>query len=483
MQPRERHRAPMLILCATAVAARLIVGAHVTDDAYITMRYSRNLSSTGAMSYNPPDAVLGTSTPLWTWVLAAGELAGVRASTTAIAASTVADVVSIVVIMTSPVAGSLGALAASAAIAAWPAYVAYAVSGMETSLYVLTIVAFVAALTRTPGHVAGAAIAASAAALCRPDGALLVVLGSAWLLATASAPAAGRFVALCALLSAPWALYATVRFGSFVPASVSAKAAAGDPWFLSLANVYAYFFHGGYILLTLAAVAGFAAIAKHGHAFWRLWSVWAWSYLGAMTAANGFTHFPWYFVPLLPIYLGAAATAWEEVASRVSIAARHLSGPGARTAAAGVMGAVLLGRMPPLQAHLEAGATGREALYARVAAQLAAIDARCTVAATEIGTIGYYYPGRVLDLVGLVSPEAIGRPPAAVLAESRARWLVTYDTHFSRDVVRSEPFTSLFERQWTVRVGDARSLEVYERRDPVACGHPAQPGQPREPRQ
>ena len=472
MRPRDGHRAPMLILCATAVAARLIVGAHITDDAYITMRYSRNLSSLGAMSYNPPDAVLGTSTPLWTWVLAAGELAGVRASTTAIAASTAADVGSIVLIMTSPVGGSLGALAASAAIAAWPAYVAYAVSGMETSLYVLTIVGFVATLTRRPGAVWPAAVAASAAALCRPDGALLVVLGAGWLLATVSAAAAARFIAMCALLCAPWVVYATARFGSFVPMSVDAKAAAGDPWFLSLANVKAYFFHGGYTALSVAAIAGFALIARHGHAFWRVWSVWAWSYLGAMTAANGFTHFPWYFVPLLPIYVGAAAVAFEAAASRVALAAQHLSGAGVRTAAAGVMGTVLLGRMPALDTHLSAGAAGREALYARVAADLAAIDARCTVAATEIGTIGYHYPGRVLDLVGLVSPEAIGRPAATVLAESRARWLVTYDTHFPRDVVRGEPFASLFERTSTVRVGDARSLEVYERRRPAACGQP-----------
>ena len=470
MRPRDRHRAPMLILSATAVAARLIVGEHITDDAYITMRYSRNLSSLGAMSYNPPDAVLGTSTPLWTWILAAGELAGVRPSTTAIGASAAADVGSIVLIMTSPVAGSLGALAASAAIAAWPAYVAYAVSGMETSLYVLTVVAFVAALTRKSGAVWPAAVAASAAALCRPDGALLVVLGGGWLLATVSAAAAARFVAICALLCAPWALYATARFGSFVPMSVHAKAAAGDPWFLSLVNVKSYFFHGGYAALSVAAIAGFVAIARHGQAFWRVWSLWAWSYLGAMTAANGFTHFPWYFVPLLPIYVGAAAVAFEEAASRVAPAARHLSGAGARTAAAGVIGAVLLARMPALETHLNAGAAGREALYARVAAQLAAIDAGCTVAATEIGTIGYYYPGRVLDLVGLVSPEAVGRPAETVLAESRARWLVTYDTHFPRDVARAEPFRNLFERTSTVRVGDARSLEVYERRGTVRCG-------------
>ena len=70
MRPREGRLLPILVLCLVAIAARLLVGVHITDDAYITMRYSRNLLAAGAMSYNPPDAVLGTSTPLWTWILA-----------------------------------------------------------------------------------------------------------------------------------------------------------------------------------------------------------------------------------------------------------------------------------------------------------------------------------------------------------------------------------------------------------------------------
>ena len=40
-----------VLLCVAAVTARVIVGGHITDDAYITMRYSRNLSASGAMSY------------------------------------------------------------------------------------------------------------------------------------------------------------------------------------------------------------------------------------------------------------------------------------------------------------------------------------------------------------------------------------------------------------------------------------------------
>jgi hypothetical protein len=466
---RDARYASALVLCAAAAAARLSVGTHIVDDAYITMRYSRNLAAAGAMSYNPPDAVLGTSTPLWTWILAAGELAGVAPEKTSVVTAFLADTASIVLILTSPAGHTLAAIVSAATIAAWPGYVTYAVSGMETSLYVLTIVGFAAALSR--GGTSLAAAAASLAALCRPDGALLVVLGTVWTFVAGSRRAALRFALVAALLCAPWSVYAFVQFGSIIPASVSAKASAADPWVLSLQNLGAYFLRGIYAPITILACAGPLLESSR---FFRVWSIWAWSYLVAMTAANGFTHFPWYFVPLLPIYTGAAAMTLERVwnLSRQGRADTVLSTPWVRVAVTLLLSVALLTRMPSLKAYLDETAVGREKLYASVAAELAGVDGHCTVAATEIGTIGYYYPGRVLDLVGLVSPEVVGRPLDQVLAESRARWLVTYDTHFDRAIAGSEPFASVFERRSTFPIGAARTLEIYERRDGARCGRP-----------
>jgi hypothetical protein len=264
-------------------------------------------------------------------------------------------------------------------------------------------------------------------------------------------------------------VYAFARFGSVIPASVVAKSSAHDPWTLSFQNLYAYFSSGPYVWITLLALLGFIAIIKSGDAFWRMWALWAWCYTAAMAAANGFTHFPWYFVPLLPIYTAAAALAVEGIASRAQRVRRIADAPLARAAIAAALMVVLLGRMPALKRYLDSTASGRETLYASVAAQLAAIDPHCTIAATEIGTIGYYYPGRVLDLVGLVSPEVLGRPVGAVLAESRARWLVSYDTHFDRSVAASDGFSSTYARRSSMPVGPARSLEVYERRHAGVC--------------
>ena len=466
MQPESRTLL-VVLLCAGALAARLIVGAHITDDAYITMRYSRNLSAAGSMSYNPPDAVLGTSSPLWTAVLAGGIAVGASPQSTAMVVACLADLISIVVLLTSPVGTSMAAIAAAAAIAAWPAYIVYAVSGMETSFYVAGIVWFVTAASRN--WVFASAIAASLASLARPDGALLVVLGIAWAWRVKGKAAAFRFGLAAAMLCGPWIAYAFIRFGSVIPASVLAKSSANDPWTMSFENLSGYFFTGIYVPLTVLALIGFLWVVKTAGVFWRLWSVWAWTYTAAMTAANAFTHFPWYFVPLLPIYLAAAALGVERLISRASWLTRLADAPAARPLFAAVMVGVLLTRMTPLRSYLDAAASGRETLYASVAAELAAIDPRCTVAATEIGTVGYYYPGRVLDLVGLVSPEVVGLPVDAVLAGSNARWVVSYDTHFDRSAATSDRFTTVFARRSSTPVGPARSLEIYERRNPAAC--------------
>lgn len=456
-----------MVVCAGALAARIVVGAHITDDAYITMRYSRNLAAAGILSYNPPDAVLGTSSPLWTVLLAGGAAVGASPERTASVISPLADLTSIALILTSPVGATLPAIAAAATIAAWPAYVTYAVSGMETSFYVTAIVWFVSAASR--GRIVQAALAASLASLARPDGALLVLLGAAWVCWRKSGADAFTYATVVAWVCLPWTAYAFVRFGSVIPNSVVAKSSARDPWTVSFENLHAYFFSGIYGWVSILALVGFLTLVRSGAAFWRMWSVWAWSYLAAMTAANGFTHFPWYFVPLLPIYTAAATLGVERLITSAGSVKRIVDAPVARTAFATLLVAVLLSRMPTLRNYLDSTASGRETLYASVATELAGIDPHCTVAATEIGTIGYYYPGRVLDLVGLVSPEVLGRPLDSVLARSDARWVVSYDTHFDRGVATSEAFASIFERRSSIRVGDARHLEVYERRIPTVC--------------
>ncbi|HEX9595332.1 MAG TPA: hypothetical protein VF982_00500, partial [Anaerolineales bacterium] len=54
-----------------AFAARLIPGPRTIDDAYITFRYARNILAGNGLVYNPGERVLGTTTPLFAFLLAA----------------------------------------------------------------------------------------------------------------------------------------------------------------------------------------------------------------------------------------------------------------------------------------------------------------------------------------------------------------------------------------------------------------------------
>ena len=64
-------------LVIVALAARLLPGPRTIDDAFITFRYARNLLAGSGFTFNPGEAVLGTTTPLYTLLMAGlGALTG-----------------------------------------------------------------------------------------------------------------------------------------------------------------------------------------------------------------------------------------------------------------------------------------------------------------------------------------------------------------------------------------------------------------------
>ena len=73
---RLKPALPALIV-ALAILARLIPGPRTIDDAFITFRYARNILAGQGFVYNPGEAVLGTTTPLYTLLMAGlGALTG-----------------------------------------------------------------------------------------------------------------------------------------------------------------------------------------------------------------------------------------------------------------------------------------------------------------------------------------------------------------------------------------------------------------------
>ena len=169
---------PVLIV-ALALAARLVPGPRTIDDAFITFRYARNLLAGEGFVYNPGERVLGTTTPLYTLLMAALALpfGGEQAPFLwlALGMNALADAATCLLLwqigkrLNSELAGIATALVWAVA----PYSVTFAIGGLETSLYACLLTGAVWAYLShrrmlTP-------LFASLALLTRPDALILVV--------------------------------------------------------------------------------------------------------------------------------------------------------------------------------------------------------------------------------------------------------------------------------------------------------------------
>ncbi len=159
-----------LIIFGLAVLARLLPGQRVIDDAYITFRYARNIVDGLGFVYNLGEQILGTTTPLYTLLLAllSAMFGTGNLPTLAVLVNALADGVTCALLV--PLGESLSGhkrvgIAAGALYAIAPFSVTFAIGGMETSVYVLLLVA--TALLSLRRHT-GWALTAALALLTRP---------------------------------------------------------------------------------------------------------------------------------------------------------------------------------------------------------------------------------------------------------------------------------------------------------------------------
>jgi arabinofuranosyltransferase len=424
--------------------AALRHGPRVVDDAYITFRYARNLAEGAGLVYNVGERVLGTSAPLYAILLAGLHAltgAAIPALAFALGAACLPACALLGYRLARRAAGPLpAALFVAAALSPQTSLEVFA-SGMETPLYLVGLLGAVELASR--GRDAAAFMVAGALPFVHPDAVLLVpalavAIGASrgrrsWRsLAVGLAPAAFAAAGL-------WLVY-----GSPLPHSVTAKRLAyampmGHAFSrLSetiLEPLLAHKIHAPPLVAGLAATAlGF--ILVFGRSALGALAALAFGgftvlYVAALGVANPLV-FEWYRPPLA-------------LASTYVIAACIANLPRTDRAAA----ALLLAGSAAL--HLVSfrpyDPSGREDVYARAAAVLA-LRPEETVAAPEIGALGWATRGRVLDTAGLVSPAALawlGRPageggsiPPRLVRETSADALVALD-RFLNPALASDP--------------------------------------------
>jgi hypothetical protein len=329
-------------------------------------------------------------------------------------------------------------------------------------------------------------------------------------------------IAIYVLTLAPWLVFATVYFGSPLAHSIVAKSAAYrlEPYsaLLRLIQHYATPFSEhrvlgtgwvavgaiGYLFLSLlgglAMVRGDTARVPEGRGtggrFFPL-VVYPWLYLFAFSLYNPLL-FRWYLAPILPMYtlcilygvhglLGDLAIALAQRSSLAPVfvrrAVRAVEGLLALSAVVMLLNAWTLhpdhgpDRPAPEMAWFKLEQLYRRATLHLVDTQPVTHETR--IAAGDIGVIGYLSGARILDTVGLVSPEAVGYyplPEAAhamtyavstdLIMDGRPDYAILLEVYVRNTLQRSETFAEEYEvyRRWPTDIYGSKGLLVYRRK-------------------
>jgi len=487
---------------ALAIALRLIPGPRTIDDAYITFRYAQNLLSGQGMVYNPGERVLGTTTPLYALLMAAlGSLSGGPEAPFPILAviiSALFDGLTCLLLMRlaetleSPWAGRAAAQMRAAA----PMSVTFAIGGMETSFLVLLMVATLY-FHSSHRHILAAATA-SLSILARPDALLFVgPLGLDRLYRgmrrQRNSPSLAEALAFLLPLLA-WAMVGTSCYGNPIPHSILAKVSAyrlppvagmvrmlqhfATPFFEDLA-VGPRWVALGIILYPALHLVGWRRTLRHKSSVWPL-ALYPLLYLVVFSAANPLI-FRWYLTPPLPMYLLGIFLGLDYLG-------RDLHAPLIpRICLAAALGLTLNAWTLHPDHGLDRPAPEMAFIRLELAYEQAAADLRPllrpddVLAAGDIGALGYYTQARILDTVGLISPESIDyyplpesfytinyAIPPALITDRQPDYLVMLEVYGREGLLRDPVFNEMYRlrRVYPSDIYGSVGMLVFERAKP-----------------
>ena len=210
-----------VIAIAGAVLGEEAFRDYVMEDAYITFRYARNLAEGSGFVFTPGERVLGTTTPLYTLILAGLHYLGADIEIAAdwlFAASVGAVALLGGTLLRWLGSASAGLLFALLIVSGFGRL--HLLWGLETAFYVGLLLGAVLALTRGRDVLAG--VLAALAFLTRYDAALFAIVLFAFLtVARRRVPWRSGIIASC--IVAPWLIFAQVYFGSVMPNTLGAK--------------------------------------------------------------------------------------------------------------------------------------------------------------------------------------------------------------------------------------------------------------------
>ena len=381
------------------------------DDAWITYRYAENLADGLGFVFNPGERVLGTSTPLYTLILAFVHWVGLPVPVTSQAIgflSMMGILVGTYLLLRqihSEVAGLL-AISLLIPIKYFHRVVTY---GMETPLYILCIVFAFYAYSVRRLHLA--TVLSACALLIRLDGAAVgAALVLAYWLTRRQLP--WKLIFLYLGLTAPWLISSYLYFGTVLPHSFLAKHLHAD----SLYQTWMFEWVTTLWISAFALVGVGVCLAQSAYRSSSLPVViWITGYLVSFTLSNLFQQ-EWYRTPLTVPLAGFAAVGVLSIAKGLH---RFRLKPVWTIA---LLTLVLIRMDGSVRAGMHRLVTGTLDWRDRLESgrndgaiwMNENLPKDATIVTGGIGMVGYVTQRYILDASGLVSPQVVveGLPPA-----------------------------------------------------------------------